>query len=239
MDGPGGQLLARAALARDQDGRVRGSDLLDQVEDFAHGPALADDVVEARGVPDRPLEQDVLLAEPPLFEPVGEDDLQLLDLERLDDVVQGAHLEGLDRLLDAPVGRDHDHRRERMQLLRSGQDLHPVHVRHLDVADEGVILARLDEVEHLGGPRVQSDPVAFLLEHDAEELEDALLVVDDQEAHHGRASFSFAAAQGRGKARTIDVPAWGAEFTEIVPRRSETRRSTTAIPSPFPFSKRV
>ena len=36
------------------------------------------------------LEEDVLFAQPAAFEPVGDEDLELLDVEGLDDIVEGA-----------------------------------------------------------------------------------------------------------------------------------------------------
>ena len=68
-------------------------------------------------VPERLLEEHVFLAEPPVLEAVGHEDLELLDVEGLDDVIHGPQPEGLDGLLDAAVGRDHDDRDGGLLLL--------------------------------------------------------------------------------------------------------------------------
>src|SRR5690606_39238910 len=47
VEGAGDELLARAGLAADEHGEIRGRDLLEHGEDLAHPHALADEIVEA------------------------------------------------------------------------------------------------------------------------------------------------------------------------------------------------
>ncbi len=68
----------------------------------------------------------------------ADDDLQLLDVEGLDDVVQGPGLQGLDGLGDAAVGRDHDDRDVGQVLPGVAEDVHAVGLGHLDVGDDQV-----------------------------------------------------------------------------------------------------
>ena len=62
-----------------------------------HLLAAADDVRELMGAAERPLQQHVLLPELPLLERVAHLHLQLVDVERLAQVVVGAETHGLDR----------------------------------------------------------------------------------------------------------------------------------------------
>ena len=106
--------------------------------DLLHRPALADHLLEAVAVLEVPLEEDVLLLEAQLLEAAGDDDLQLLDVEGLDDVIQGAGLQGVDGLLDAAVGGDHDDRDLGVQAFDELQDVHAARLGHLDVGDDEV-----------------------------------------------------------------------------------------------------
>jgi hypothetical protein len=185
MDGTGGHLLPGAALAGDEDRRVGRRHLLDEDVDLLHRPALADHLLEAVAVLEVPLEEDVLLLEAELLEPAGHEDLQLLDVEGLDDVVQGAGLQGVDGLLDAAVGGDEDDRRLGVQALGELQDVHAARLGHLDVGDDEVDRFFFEDLPGLDAGRGGLDAVAFLLEDDGQEVEEALFVVDDEDAFHG------------------------------------------------------
>ena len=184
VDGPGGHLLAGPAFPGDEHGRVRRAHLLDEDVDLLHRPALADHLLEAVAVLEVPLEQDVLLLEAPGGQPPADDDLQLLDVEGLDDIVQGPRLEGLDGLGDAAVGRDEDDRQVGQVLPGVAEDVHAVGPGHLDVGDDEVDLFLGQDLEAPGGRLSGLDRVAFLLEDDREQVEEALFVVDDQDRFH-------------------------------------------------------
>ena len=216
VDGPGGHLLARPALAGDQDGRVRRGDLLDEDVDLLHRPALADHLLEAVAVLEVPLEEDVLLLEPPGGQAPADDDLQLLDVERLDDVVERPGLEGLDGLGDAAVGRDQDDREVGPVFPGVAEDVHAVGPGHLDVGHDQVDLFLLQDLEAPGGREGGLDRVAFLLEDDREQVEEALFVVDDQDRFHGL-NLTRRRAGGRGSVITTSVPLWSSERTSIRP----------------------
>ena len=105
VDEPGGQLLARPVLARDQDPAVGRGDPPDLLAEPPDGGALPDEMVAGL----EPLaELDVLLLELALAEGVldGQDDL--VERERLLEKIEGAELGRLDGRLDRPVARD-DH----------------------------------------------------------------------------------------------------------------------------------
>jgi len=76
--------------------------------DIAHRAALGDDVGEAEALLDLALEARDLVAQGALAERLVGDQEQLLDLERLGDVVVGAELDRADRGLDRRERGDHD-----------------------------------------------------------------------------------------------------------------------------------
>ncbi len=184
MDGPGGHLLARPALPRDEHGRVGRGHLLDEDIDLLHRPALADHMLEPVAVLEVPLEEHVLLLEAPRGQPPADDDLQLLDVERLDDVVERPRLEGLDGLGDAAVSGDQDDREVGQVLPGVAEDVHAVGAGHLDVGDDKVYLLLGQDLEAPGRRQGRLDRIALLLEDDREQIEEAFFVVDDQDRFH-------------------------------------------------------
>ena len=117
VDGPGDQLLARAALPLDQDREVGVGDLADAGEDLADRGALADHLRElARG--GQPVAQPaVLLAQPVVLEGLADLEPQHLQVDRLGEVVVGAQPHRLHGRLDRPVGGDHQDQRLRPAVL--------------------------------------------------------------------------------------------------------------------------
>ena len=98
---PGDQLLAGARLAGQQDRAGGPRDRLDQLEHGEHRVAAADDVRELVRQAERPLEQHVLLPQLALLELLAHLHLQLVDVERLAQVVAGAEPHRLDGGLGA------------------------------------------------------------------------------------------------------------------------------------------
>ena len=138
VDRLGHQLLAGAALAHHQDRGARRRRLGDQAEDLLHPLALAHDLGEARLVPERGAQLAVLVLQAALVEPVAQDVEDLLVLEGLGDVVEGALLHRRDGGLHRGVGRDHQHDQVRVDLLQLLEDLEAAHLRQHHVHDGGV-----------------------------------------------------------------------------------------------------
>ena len=190
VDGPGDELLAGAALALEEDRAPGRGGGLDEVEDVLHGLALADDVGEAEALPELVLEPDVLVLEALALEGLLDGhEQELVVLERLLDVVEGADLHGRDGRLDRAVGRDDDDRDQGIDPLDPPQDLDAVHPRHEKVEE--------DDVEGLGGEFLQRllarardlDLVALRRQELGQDVVDDRLVVDDVDdafAAHGR-----------------------------------------------------
>ncbi len=111
VDGPGDQLLARAALSLDEDHEVGVGDLADAREDLADRGALADHLRELAGGGQARAEQSVLLPKLMVLERVADEVSQHLQVDRLGEVVVCSQPHRLDGRLDRSVGRDHQDQR--------------------------------------------------------------------------------------------------------------------------------
>ena len=111
----------------------------------------------------------------------------LVELEGLLDVVVGAELHRLHRGVGRGEGGDHEDHDARRHVLDRPHEREPVHARHADVGDHQVDAIAADGLERGVAAVDRQDVVAFLLEHDREELAHALLVVDDEDptVRHG------------------------------------------------------
>ena len=113
VDRLGDELLPRAALTGDEHGRLEGRDREHRPEDLLHAGRPADDVVELVAPADLAAQ---LLDLTHQLGPLGrlvEDHAELVDVEGLGDVVEGAELHGADRRLDRLGGGQHDDRQVR------------------------------------------------------------------------------------------------------------------------------
>ena len=176
------QLLARPALAGDEDGRPARRRLDDQIEDLLHLRALADDPGEAviAGL-EILLERDVLGYEAPPLDGVAQHDEHFVVLERLGNVVERAALHRRNRVLHRGVRGDHDHRQLFVllpQLLEHGQS---VHARHHHVDDDRIEGQGAGEFQTLGAARRQAHVVPLTRQERLENLPHDLLVIDDED----------------------------------------------------------
>ena len=106
----------------------------------------------------------------------------LFDLERLEDVVVGAALHGVDRGLDrAEAGHD-DGERVGGGLADRLEQLDAAHARHLEVADDEVVVRASELGERARAVLRGAHDVAFHAEEVREDVADELLVVDDEDA---------------------------------------------------------
>ena len=185
VDGARHQLLAHAALARDEHGRVRGRGPADRLPDLLQGRALA---FHAIALVEGELQPPVLLHELPLAQRVPRHEQDALGFGRLLDEVVGPQLGGLHRRLHRAVPGEDDHGRCALFGLQGLQHLEPVHLRHLDVEEDEVgrfALGNLQRGRTVGG---EDDLVPLVLEDHLEGRADPLFVVDDE--HLGLHFFS-------------------------------------------------
>ncbi len=144
---------------------------------------------------ERPLQQHVLLPELALLERVADLDLQLVDVERLAEVVVRAQ----PHRFDGGVGRrergNHDAEHVLIDALGGAQHFDAAHVGHLDVGDQEVEPAALELVDRLAAVFGKRDVVALAPQHDRQQLAHRPLVVDDEQSRLRGASSGFRAAR--------------------------------------------
>ena len=139
MDGCGGHVFARAALAGDKHRHIGGSHFFDEKADLVGGSGVADELGRRLapfgfGV----AQESVLPLQPDPLVGVLDDHLHPVQGERFGQVVVGADPHGLHGRLDVSVAGDHDHGHVGQGLLEVDQQVHAAHVRELDVKDDDV-----------------------------------------------------------------------------------------------------
>ena len=130
------QLLADAALALDQHGRVGRRGAADRRHHLLQRRALADHLMADFDVL---LQRSVLVAQAALLERVADRHEQAIGaLERLVEEVGRAALDRLDGRAGRAVARDHHDRHGLVHRAQARQHVHAVHARHLDVEQHEV-----------------------------------------------------------------------------------------------------
>ena len=139
VDGLGDQVLARAALALNQDrGRLAGSDFLHEVHQFGRLRRHGDHFVIA-GVPAHLAAQRLHLAAQVVgLERVLDGDVELFEVQRLADEVVGSEFQGALDVVQLRVGGDHDDGLGVTVLLELFQNLKAVQVRQAHVEQNQV-----------------------------------------------------------------------------------------------------
>ena len=137
------EFLAGAAFALDQDGAVGVGDFGDEVVDLLHPSARADDVFKAVFFLDDLPQVSVLADEALVIQRPLDGELELIDLERLGDVVVRAELHRFDRGFDRLVGGDQDDRRLRQDLPAFAENVETADLVHAQIGD--------DELRGMGG----------------------------------------------------------------------------------------
>ncbi len=197
------QLLAGAALAGQEHRRARAGDLLDDLEHALHGRARPDDVL-ARG----PLRQPAphargLGAELLVIEDPGQDDQQLLEVDRLGQVVRSAGAHRVDRRVDR-AERGHHHHGRRLVLGADLLDqLDAVHAGHLEVGHDHVRGEGVELAERLEGVCGGLYLVPFVAQELGERGPRVDLVVDNQDSAECGHGGAHCEARAMG-----DLPGW-------------------------------
>ena len=148
--------------------------------DGLHLRAQPDDVLETIFRADLALEVEILLQQPPPLQRALHHQFQLVRLERLGDIIEGAELHGLHRGVDLRQPGDHDDVHIGMRLLDPAQHFEAVDIGHHDVEDHHVVRIFLDFAQRLPAVLHGLDLELVAVENAQAASDDDLLVVDDQ-----------------------------------------------------------
>ena len=154
VDRLGDQLLARARLALDQHAGVGRRDPLEPLDHVAHLRAVADDALEAELLVEPALQLDVGPPQPGALGGLLGDRAKLLDVQRLEQVVERPLLHRLDRRGDRPVAGHEDHLAVGLGLLGPGEDPEAVDVVHHQVGNNHVEGPVFDQLRPPAVPEV-------------------------------------------------------------------------------------
>jgi hypothetical protein len=111
---------------------------------------------------------------------------QLVEGERLGEVVARPRVERRHLDLDAVLGREHQHRHGRVGLDRAGEDAEPVHAGELQVEHQQVPRTGAELGDGLVAAPRNGGRVPLRPEPPADEARDQRLVFDQQNLHDAR-----------------------------------------------------
>ncbi len=232
VDGACDQLLAGAALALDEDGRVAVGEAADGLEDLLHRHAGADER-DAGLVASDHLRADAAdgILEPVHFGGTRDECPHLVEIEGLREVVEGAAFHRFDGVRHRVLRGDHDHDDRRFGLADACQHVEAAHVGHPDVEDRDIVGAADQPGERFAARARDVDLVPGLRERRRENEPDRFFVVGDQDACHQLLSPGMAT----GKLTRNRVHRPGSLSTRNRPPCWVTRRWLTARPRPVPL----
>ncbi len=197
MDGACHDLLARAAFARHENGGARGRDLGDLLHHLLHPGRGADEPFDPVA-PFQLLAQPVIVAQRVVeAQGVGDGGLQFLELDRLADIVEGPVLDELHGVAQRREGGHHDDRQDRMGAPDFGQKLAARQAGHPEIGEHEIdaFARQLRQCVHRAA-RLKHG-IAEPFQHPAQHIQEALLVIDDQDrVRHGAGSWLAGVATG-------------------------------------------
>jgi len=132
MDAPGDELLAGSTLADNEDVRLAGRHLLDDVKDLQHGAAPAHDILEPVGLGELRPQTAIFFQQPSLGQGPLERNTELIGAEGLRDVVKGPLFHRLYRRLYRRKGSEEDDQGlgiDASNLPEDGKAIHPGHAQ--------------------------------------------------------------------------------------------------------------
>ena len=203
VDGPGHQLLAGSALARDQHRGARRGDLLQLVDDLLHLRRVAHHALEAEPFVELLLELDVGPHQALGLRGLVDHRAQLADIERLGQVRRGAGLHGGDGRLDRAVAGEDHHLGIRQFLLGFLKDLDAADAVHDQVGQHDVELLLLDQAQSFPAAGGDHALVAHALEALGHGLRVRLVVVDYQNSYGLFHVGSWAGSRSMGRTRPV------------------------------------
>jgi hypothetical protein len=174
-------LFSRPGLSGDQNGRFAPGHFLNDHQDLLHLRTFGDELTRFAFYRLQDLQLPCL---PLVIEGPHDFHLELVELERLLNVVIGPEAHRLDRRFDRSVGR-HDHDDSIfVSLLRLPEDLQPIRLRHLHVGDHQVEVLLVQPANRLAAIGRRFHVVTVLAEHRLEVFSRNPLVLDDEKTFH-------------------------------------------------------
>src|SRR5262249_26116814 len=228
----GRQFLSGAALALDEHGRPAGRDTLHELEQRPALGTLRDDAVGTVARPDLLAEVAVLALEPDELERPRDQRAELVVVEGLGEVVEGALAHRRHGRGDTAVGGDEDHRQRRAPRVHRTHERHPAHAGHLPAGDHDVGAVLLERPQRGGAAGARLGLVAGPGERRRHDLRHAGLVVHDQDA-------GAHATAPTGSLTVNRAPPPTRSPTSIVPPCASTIWRATASPRPVPRGRVV
>src|SRR5579864_1892672 len=186
MNGAGNELLSGAAFTSNHHAACLRSDRLDEVEEFAHLRARADNVVEAGKLAKTAAQIAGLFLQGLRFGVFFHRGTKLVEQSiAFNDVAVGAEVHSVNRGVDGWHAGDENECCRGRHLFAVAQKLQAVHIRHADVGNH--------DVEHAAGKPSfgifaigsKLDFMSVLAKTDLEEFGDGPFIVDNQQVGHG------------------------------------------------------
>ncbi len=147
MQGPGDQFLAGSAFAVNQHRGGGGGHPFDHLAHGAHAGAFGHDAIQLLPVFKARLKTFVLGDGIVIFEGALNGQHQLVELERLGDVIKRTLFHGFDRRGDGAVGGEHDHAHVGPGFGGFTEQFHAVDRSHIDVRNHQIELFGLKELQ--------------------------------------------------------------------------------------------
>ena len=182
MDRLGDKLFARATLPGDEHGTAGFTDGLDHPEQVLHPLAPADEVSHPVLFLELSLQVGVLFPQALLFESPFDDVAQLLhEVVGLQDVVESAHLEGLDGRGRCGVCGEQDEFSRGSLGSKAPQQIDPRHVGHADIGNDDVEVLLANAIQPLLAAVCDGDIAPLALQENLEHLPDRELIIDNED----------------------------------------------------------
>ena len=181
MDGRRDQLLAGAALAVDQHRGVGRRDLHDDVLHLGHTLGGPDEVADAELLAEAAAEAVHLLTQEATLNDMTQTVSQLLQNQRLHQVVVRTELERLDRGRDRGVPRHHQDLDGRVVTLHLAEEVDTAHPGHPDVQEADLEQLGAQELERFAGRAGGRHLVAPHGEDLRQEVPEGLVVIHHED----------------------------------------------------------
>ena len=179
MDGLGDHLLARTALALNQNGRPARSNLCDQVENLQHDLAFAHNVREVVALLQGALELQNLFFGAMAGHCGADIGQQLFVVPGLLNEVLRAGADGLDNVVHRAIRGDHDDRQLGVAFLDLRKQLEAAFAGQVQVEQQQIEVLKIESPQPFDAVGGHSHRVPLKGQQHFERLADGRLVVDD------------------------------------------------------------